>query len=261
MSFLPCGLTTLLTDLGLGDPSIGIVKGVMISRFAQLKIVDLCHHVPRHDVVWAAYVLAGSYRNFPPGTVHCAIVAAGGSKHDDILVADHGGHVFVALDNGILTQVLEDRGVVYRVDLSRVPVAPVRRTLHTRDIVAPIGALLASGKLAVEDCGPEEPDPKRIRTWPTEADGDTIDGVVVGEDRFGNLFTTLSEQDVPVEGDYALEVAGRTVNLVSGYGEAESGEALALFNGFGMLEIAIRDGKASTDFEWERGTAIRVRLR
>ena len=113
--------------------------------------------------------------------MHCAIVAAGGSKHDDILVADHGGHVFVALDNGILTQVLEDRGVVYRVDLSRVPVAPVRRTLHTRDIVAPIGALLASGKLAVEDCGPEEPDPKRIRTWPTKADGDTIDGVVVGE--------------------------------------------------------------------------------
>lgn len=255
--FLPCGLATLMTDLGFVDPSVGIMKGVMISRFAQLRIVDLCHHVPPQDVFWASYALAGSYKNFPPGTVHCAVVARGVPR---ILAAEAGGHVFVAPDNGLLTRVLLNGGTVHRVDLERVPVAVTRRTFHTRDVIAPVGALLASGKLAVEECGEQEPEPRRLEQWATRGTDDSTQGVVVGEDRFGNLLTSLTEEDVPSDAASAVvELAGQTIDIRGSYAEAEAGSVLALFNPFGMLEIAIRDGKASQRFEWERGTPIIVR--
>ncbi len=259
MSFLPCGVTTLLTDLGLGDPSVGIMKGVMISRFAQIKIVDLCHFVPPKDVFWASFALAGSYKNFPPGTVHCAVVAAGFGTKRGILVAEIAGHTFVAPDNGLLTRVLAVPGaVVRRVDLERVPVAPVRRSLHTRDIVAPIGALLASGKLAGKDVGEVEDEFRSLEDWPVQSSEAMAQGVIVGEDRFGNLFTTLTEEDVPQKGKLVVQLAGRRLELVHTLTQVDSGVGMAMFNSFGMLEVAIRDGRASEEFAWERGTPIQA---
>ena len=262
MSFTSNGIVTLLSDLGTKDPFVGIMKGIILSRFPQANIVDLCHGVPVQDVAWAAFALEGSYKDFPAGTVHCAVVGHGGQGAGSILVGEKAGHVFVGADNGLLTHILSDGGRLFRVDLDRVPVAPVRKTWHGRDIVAPVGALLASGKLDIEELGTIAEDPVRLGNWPTTVTASGTEGVIVGEDRFGNLFTSIREEDLPGEGEeFDVDFGGKKVPLVSSYSQVASGEMLALFNSFGLLEISVRDAALAQSAKWERGEAVRVTVR
>ena len=260
MSFLPSGVVTLLSDLGLEDPSVGLLKGAMMSRFAQVRIVDLCHAVPQKDVLWATYALVGSYRDFPPGTVHCAIVAPGRGAATNVLVASVGGHVFVAPDNGCLTKVLDASNArVWRVDIERVPVAPIRRTYHTRDVVASIGALIASGKLGLDDVGEAEPDYFRIDNLDFTLGDEYAEGVVLGEDRFGNIFASISDSDLPDDDlNFVVEYEGHEIPVVPGIHDAAPGEPVAMFNYFGMLQIVERDGRVIDRIESKRGQKIRV---
>ncbi len=263
MAFLPNGIVSLLSDLGLRDPSVGIIKGNIHSRFREATVVDLCHWVPVQDVTWAAYALWGSYKHFPPGSVHCVIVDPRGGNTGKILCAETAGHIFVASDNGVLTNILNGGARVFSVDLERVPVAPVRHSWHTRDIIAPVAALLASGKLDIEDVGPAEESPRLLDFKLTERSDTSAQGGIVGEDRFGNLFTSLVEADLPDAGSphaYVADVAGNTVQLVNSYRDVEPGALLALFNSFGLLEIAVRNGQASQELQWERSDPVTVRL-
>lgn len=262
MSFLPSGVVTLLSDLGLEDPSIGILKGAMMSRFAQIRIVDLCHAVPQRDVLWATYALAGSYRDFPPGTVHCVVVAPGRGSATNVLVAARGGHAFVAPDNGCLSKILGDSlAHVWRVDISRVPVAPIRRTYHTRDVVVSIGALIASGKLGLEDVGRAEENVFVMESLDlTLSDaGKYAEGVVLGEDRFGNIFASISDSDLP-DGDldFVVEFGDRKIPMVPGIHDAEPGKPAAMFNYFGMLQIIERDGRVADSLDAKAGSKVRV---
>ncbi|MCH2107081.1 MAG: SAM-dependent chlorinase/fluorinase, partial [Planctomycetes bacterium] len=40
------GVVTLLTDFGLTDPYVGVMKGVMLSSDPKLELIDLTHGVP-----------------------------------------------------------------------------------------------------------------------------------------------------------------------------------------------------------------------
>lgn len=263
MAFLHTGIVSLLSDLGLRDPSVGIIKGNILSRCREATIVDLCHWVPVQDVTWASYALWGSYKHFPPGTVHCAIVDPRGGNQGKILCAETAGHVFVASDNGVLTNILNEGARAYAVDLERVPVAPIRHSWHTRDIIAPVAALVAGGKLSPDEVGPPEEEPLLLDFTETVRSDTSVSGGIVGEDRFGNLFTSLTETDLPDEvhhHDYVAEFADESVRLVTSYRDVEPGALLALFNSFGLLEIAIRNGRASESLDWSRGTPVNVRL-
>ena len=71
------GIITLLTDFGLSDPFVGIMKGVILSRFGGASLIDLCHGIPAQSVIDAAFWLERSYAWFAPGTVHVAVVDPG----------------------------------------------------------------------------------------------------------------------------------------------------------------------------------------
>jgi S-adenosyl-L-methionine hydrolase (adenosine-forming) len=263
VAFLPNGIISLLSDLGHNDPSVGIIKGNIYSRYREAKIVDLCHLVPVQDVTWASYALWSSYKHFPGGTVHCAIVDPRAGKKRKILCVETAGHIFVAPDNGVLTNLTNEGARAYALDLERVPVAPVRRGWHTRDIIAPVAALLASGKLNVEEVGPIEENPYTLDLGETIRSETSAQGGIVGEDRFGNLFTSMTELDLPDEGnphDYVAEFGDQSVRVVNSYRDVEPGKLLALFNSFGLLEIAVRNGQAARTIEWSRGTQVTVRL-
>ena len=262
MVFLPSGVTTLLTDLGLEDPSVGILKGQILNRYAQARIIDLCHHVPPRDVLWASYALAGSYNEFPPGSVHCALVSTGMGRKGQVIVAEAHGHAFVAPDNGVLTQVMHRGGRAWRADLDKLPVASTHRTYHVRDICAPIAALIAADKLDPEASGEECDNAKMLADAPVEASSDGASGVIVGADRFGNLFANLTEEDVPTETEgLAVEFGGREFRIVSAMCEAPEKEPVALFNSFGMLELAIRNARIAEQIDWKRGLPVIVRRR
>ena len=37
----PCGLVTLLTDFGLQDPFVGVMKGVLFGAHRELRVIDV----------------------------------------------------------------------------------------------------------------------------------------------------------------------------------------------------------------------------
>jgi hypothetical protein len=138
-------LITLLTDFGLTDEFAGVVKGVILGICPQASVVDLSHGIEPGGVYQAGLMLAASYHYFPLGTVHCAVVDPGVGSKRRIIAANHGGHFFVAPDNGLLALALADNppqsAVI--VENSAYFLNPVSATFHGRDILGPVSAYLA----------------------------------------------------------------------------------------------------------------------
>lgn len=244
-------IVTLLTDFGLSDPFVGIMKGVILSRAPDVRIVDLTHGIPPQDVIAGSFWLAESWRWFPRGTVHVAVVDPGVGTARTPVALEVEGHVFVGPDNGLFGA-LPAPAAVHGIDTSRF--GRLSRTFHGRDIFAPVAANLASGALALADVGPARPGvaPSPI-PLPRDAAGG-LEGAVVVVDRFGNLITNL--RSAHVTPGSVLQLGERTFRVVGTYGEARPGEVVALVNAFDCLEIAVRDGNAADTLGVTTGTPV-----
>jgi len=91
-------LVTLLTDFGTADGYVGEVKGTLLTLAPGATLVDIAHDVPAGDVAAACYVLGRTWRSFPPGTVHLAVVDPGvGSKRRALAAENRLGLVRAGL--------------------------------------------------------------------------------------------------------------------------------------------------------------------
>ena len=68
---------SLMTDFGVEDPYVGLVKGVILTINPRAVVVDLTHAIPPYDRALAARTLAWAYPYFPSGTVHTVVVDPG----------------------------------------------------------------------------------------------------------------------------------------------------------------------------------------
>lgn len=260
----PAGIVTLLTDFGLSDPYVGIMKGVLLGQRAGARCVDLTHLIPPQDRRAAAWTLAHSWPWFPAGTVHVAVVDPGVGTERRILLALVEGHAFLGPDNGILAPILSEGGRVFSLDVERVGLAVRSQTFHGRDVFAPAAAALLDGCDASELGEATEdwidlqfPTPRRMSdgTWEAE---------VLLVDRFGNLVTGLTAAQLNTAGDgdrgtWVLEAAGLEAPLRRTYASAGEGDLLALEGSFGYLELAIRDGSAAQALGLTCGAPVRAR--
>lgn len=256
----PSGIVTLLTDFGLHDPFVGVVKAAVLAHFRQATFVDLTHDIEPGLVADAAFWLAQAYPWFPPGTVHLAVVDPGVGTGRAALVARAGEHLFVGPDNGLF-EVVRRRAPSFecrRIDSERLGLAAPSRTFHGRDVFAPVAALVASGKLAFGDVGPTH------ALGPTEGvpEPRVVDGVVEGEvlvvDRFGNLVTNVEGSSLRELPGARVDIAGRTLLVVGTYGDLFPGDCAAVVGSFGQVEIVQGGGSAALTLGAQRGTPLRV---
>src|SRR5512137_697403 len=97
-------IVTLTTDFGAGSGYPAQVKAVLLSAVPDLRIVDVSHEVPRHDVLGGALLLEACVPWFPAGTVHVAVVDPGvGTVRRALCAVDGEGRNFVGPDNGLFT--------------------------------------------------------------------------------------------------------------------------------------------------------------
>jgi S-adenosylmethionine hydrolase len=252
------GIITLLTDFGLSDPFVGIMKGVILSRFRGASVIDLCHGIPPQSVVDAAFWMERSYAWFAPGTVHVAVVDPGVGSSRQILAVRAHGHVFLAPDNGLLAASLTGGAAEVRaVDASRLGLGTPSATFHGRDVFAPIAADLASGALAFADVGALARAQPCVLGAPRREAGAVL-GAVVTVDRFGNLITNLERATLDGVGARRVTIGGRDVVLRRTYADAAPGELVALINAFDVLELAVRDGSAERQLGLGRGAPVSV---
>src|SRR5688500_15407763 len=157
-AFQASGIVTVTTDFGHQGPFVGVMKGVMLSRFPAVRIVDLTHEIVVHFPAEAGFWLARSFRYFPTGTVHVAVVDPGVGTARDIVAVAAQGHVLLAPDNGLLAPIAAAHADarIIRFDsapLARLGIQRPSATFHGRDIFAPVAAELAAGRCQPEALG------------------------------------------------------------------------------------------------------------
>ncbi len=263
-------IVTLITDFGLTDEYVGVIKGVILSHDENIRIVDITHLVPAQDIRTASHLLARSYAFFPSGTVHLAIVDPGVGSERPILAIDSGSHFFVGPDNGIFTPILKTvrHLSIHRVTEPELFLKNVSNTFHGRDIMAPVAAQLAMG-LAVDKVGARIDPEDCLLNGPGPCS--VIDGVLQGEithtDRFGNLCTNISRWDVEqFSGGKKITIqVGENLTCTvetfcSSYADQVKKAPLALYDSHDFLEIAVNMGNASQQLGASTGSRIFIFL-
>jgi S-adenosyl-L-methionine hydrolase (adenosine-forming) len=260
------GVITITTDFGHQGPFVGVMKGCMLARFPDARIIDLTHEIVVHWPAEAGFWLARASGYFPAGTVHVAVVDPGVGTSRSILAVRAGGHIFLAPDNGLLAPVVSRAGDALIVRLGAVQLAHLgvhhpSATFHGRDIFAPVAAELAAGRCQAEDLG------ERVSTLvPSWVDDPTVEprsvsGVVISIDHFGNLITNIDGVLIERFRLPLVHAGNHSFPLLRTYGDARPGEYLALVNSFGVVEIARAEHSAAEGLGLSRGAPVVVRDR
>ncbi|NTU57473.1 MAG: SAM-dependent chlorinase/fluorinase [Chlorobiaceae bacterium] len=247
-------LIALLTDFGLQDPFVGVMKGVIATICRSAQVIDLTHSVSSQNVREGAFHLDRSSGYFPEGTVFACIVDPGVGTLRRAIALQAGPYRFVAPDNGLLTPVFDrfPDARCHALTDTRFHLPNRSATFHGRDIFSPVAAHLAAG-VPVEDLGPEVELSTCARITMFRNDqlenGTGWKGEVVSIDHFGNIITSFDAS--MIEGDPSWHLSAGTsgsLPILRTYGEVEPGMPLAYIGSSGMIEIAIRNGNASRIF-------------
>lgn len=274
----------LLTDFGLDDIYVSVMKAVMLNICPSAQIVDVTHAVQPQNVREAAFALLNSYHYFPTGTTFCVVVDPGvGSDRLAIAVKSKQYH-FVAPDNGILSYALAHLGADYQAILLENPSyqAPtLSRTFHGRDIFAPAAAHLAQWPEVFALMGGEL---DQIVTFPAPQLSfarQRLIGEVMHIDHFGNVITSIGSfswsgsdsltlsatwgEDIPLmqlsSNNAHITIHSHTIHRIShAYYEVTPGEILAQIDSNGFLEISANQDNAADRLDVQLGDKVMLRL-
>jgi S-adenosylmethionine hydrolase len=256
------GVVALLTDFGLSDGYVGVMKAVMLTRDPTLRLVDLTHEVPPHDIRRGAFALRAAVPYFPSGTVFLGVVDPGVGTTRSAVAIEADGCRFVGPDNGLfswaLRELAERRRCSIAFEPGRIGLHPpdqvvelveagfwldqVSSTFHGRDVFAPVAAALASG-VTIAEVG-RRIDSLVDLTWPevVRIPGGGVRGEVVSVDVYGNLITSLRPSDLPADPVFHLgkeQVAGLAPHF-----QVER-PLVALIGSTGLIEIAAPNANAA----------------
>jgi len=244
-------IITLLTDFGTSDSYVAEVKGVLLSAAANVTLVDVSHLVAPGDIRAGQYLLSRTWKHFPRGTVHVAIVDPGVGTARRALVAEYDGHRFVAPDNGVLSFLPKDARY------ASLPVAPsAAATFHGRDVFAPAAARLATGA-ALEELGESITDPCYMPLPAARHDHLTVIGEVIYVDRFGTLVTNIPGDAVQPGARIRIEDS-EAGSLRRTFRDVARGALVAFVGSGGTVEIAVRDGSAARTLGAGVGAEVRA---
>ena len=250
---------TLTTDFGTRDTYVAEMKGVILSIFRDVQLVDITHEVTPHDVLEGALALEAAAPRFPATTIHVAVVDPGvGTARRGLAVASRD-QMFVGPDNGLFTPFLGTPDWrAFELRAAEFRRTEVSRTFHGRDIFAPAAAHLARG-VEPARLGPPVTDPLRL-AWPEPRVGaGTVRGAIVHVDRFGNLVTSIHADAIgPLGAGVTVRVAGRSLPLVRTYGDLRRRGLGALVGSSNRLEIAVNTGSAARALGVGRGARVVV---
>jgi S-adenosylmethionine hydrolase len=262
-------LIALLTDFGLQDTYVGVMKGVIAGIAPQTRITDLLHTVRPQDVAHGAFALLVSAPYFPPGTIFVAVVDPGVGSSRRPIAVQAGGYLFVAPDNGLLSYVLErfppEAAVVLEQLAFRLPY--LSNTFHGRDIFAPAAAHLATG-VALPAFGPPLDPNQLVRLPPLAAtrQGSAWAGRVLHIDHFGNLITSLDARTLGLDSPspavrrcWRVAVGGQTIRgLSTTFAEVAIGESVMYIGSDDFIEVGVRNGHAASAFGITVGDPVRA---
>ena len=232
----------LLSDFGNDDHYVGVMKSVIISQNPNTNIIDICHTIKAQNITHARYIIDSTEKYFPQDSIVVIVVDPDVGSDRKILILRRNQQIFIAPDNGILTDLISDETDLYEVTNTSIFLDPTSHTFHGRDRFSPIAAQLSLGKNLNEISNSiSKSDITLLEELYTAEDSNEIKGKVIHIDGFGNCVTNIksdllkSVKNVKI---FDLELD----KIHQSYYEVEIGEAIAYIGSTGLLELGIRNG-------------------
>ena len=258
---------TLLTDYGLDDEFVGVLKSVIRDLAPHAVIVDLTHGIRPYDVRAGALALARAIPYVAEGVVLAVVDPGVGTSRRAVAieVADGAG-VFVGPDNGLLAPAVAVAGGAKRavaLDNVEFHLAAPGSTFAGRDIFAPAAAQLCLGTDLDALGSPVDPAllvPGLVPLPREESDG--LHTEVLWVDRFGNCQLNIGPDElvptVPADGVVAV-VAGderRSARIVATFGDLTVGSIGLVLDSQGMYALAMDQRSASAELSLAEGDVV-----
>lgn len=262
---------SFLSDYGIGDEFVGVVKGVIADIAPHVTVVDLTHEIAPFDVRAGSLALARCITYVPEGVVLAVVDPGVGTQRRAIAVSVAGGRgVLIGPDNGVLSMAVAlAGGADEAVELANDDfhlVAP-GATFAGRDIFAPVAAHVCNG-VPLRELGPAV-DPALLMPGViplSRREGDVLVAEVTWIDRYGNCQLNVSPDDVAQWG----EVLSLTVTSPTGEAITRAVQRSATFEGiggglglvldsYGMLAVCMRQRSAADELRLSAGESVQLR--
>ena len=257
-------LVTLTTDFGSADHFVGAMKGVILNLNPQAQIVDISNSVHSFDILDGALTIAQAYKYFPSDTLHMVVVDPGVGTNRRPLLVTGEKHLFIAPDNGVLSLVFEreERLSVRHITAEHYFLQPLSNTFHGRDIFVACAGWLSKG-VEPAKFGEEVTDYARFSApKPKMVNPQLLKGVILKQDKFGNLITNFSEKEVPhlfaaTPPPFKMMVGTKEItSMRTAYAQGMHNEVFAVVGSMGFLELATNRGSAATLLGATRGSEV-----
>ena len=263
-------IITLMTDFGIKDGNVGVMKGVIWGICPQARISDLSHMIGAQNVREASLILLRSAPYFPKGTVHVVVVDPGVGTARRPMAARVGDWYYVGPDNGTITLLLERAekegwpSQFVQLDKTKYWLPNVSHVFHGRDIFSPVAAHIAAG-VPLADLGTEFSDPVRLDLPKPRRTANGWHGEVIHIDHFGNVASNIRVENL---GDLLEHRENIIVRLdkakirgmVNTFGERAEGDLVALLGSTGNLIVSVVNGNAADRLGVKVGDGIEASL-
>lgn len=223
------------------------VRGVLLQYLPNVPVIDISHMVAPFHLHQASYILAASYRHFPPGSVHVIFYDLFSEKQPRMLLCRKDDHYFLAPDNGVLALAVGSEYTEVWNCLDMEKEHTFSDWLHTAAKV--MVRLHEQSVLDFEPCALR----KVPARWLPLVENAYVECHVIHIDRFENVvvnFTRQQFEEMRQGRKFRVQfMRNEEIETISNhYSDVREGEKLCRFNGTGYLEIAINRGKAASLF-------------
>ncbi|HEX9504694.1 MAG TPA: SAM-dependent chlorinase/fluorinase, partial [Acidimicrobiia bacterium] len=261
-------LIAFASDYGLADEFVGVCKAVMLGLAPDVRILDLSHDIPAHDVRAGSLLLVRAVQYLPDETILVAVVDPGVGTARRLVAVEVAGGMLLGPDNGLLAPAVAMAGgarTVVSLDEPEYRLPAPGPTFAGRDILAAAAGHLAAG-VPLSDLGtPLDPGtlvPGLVSLPEVRPDG-SIAGEVWWVDRFGNCQLNIDPTELGREGAYPgarLEVhlAGdiRAARVVHTYSDAKPSELVLMVDSYGLLALALDRESAAAALGLRAGSSV-----
>ena len=255
-----------LTDYGLADEFVGVVKSVIHSIAPSVRIADVTHNIAPYDVRGGGFALARSAAYLNPGVVLAVVDPGVGSTRKAVAVeVGDGSTILVGPDNGLLAPTVAlVGGATAAADITNSPfrLDGPGPTFDGRDLFAPVAAQLCLGATLDEVGTAIDPALLTPAVMPLRArQGDTIVAEVLWVDHFGNCQLNVDPEDLEVT-NYSLQFGQerRPARRVTHFDALGSGEVGLIVDSSGMVAIVVNRASAAAELRLATGTEVRLHL-
>jgi S-adenosylmethionine hydrolase len=257
---------TFMSDYGTADEFVGVVHSVIRSLAPAVRVIDLTHEVPVHDVRAGALTLARSAQYICAGVVVAVVDPGVGTERRAIAVeVGEGASVLLGPDNGLLAPAVAMVGGASRafeLTNSAYHLQTPGQTFDGRDVFAPVAAHLCNG-VPLEELGTEiDPNTLRPTIIPiTQWDGEVLVADALWIDHFGNVQLNVDPDELAgFDEELLVTVEGRSrrARRVEAFAALRNGEVGLMVDSYGLIAIVANQMPAAEELGIRVGDAVHL---